>query len=74
MNYLWLLKHSKQQRYKPNSEKLPEYQGTPCSKPTQYLKIKELEQDLNPQPFSKSGKMTILCCEYLSLWCIDYVF
>ena len=45
-----------------NSEKLPKYQETPCSKPTQYLKIKGLEQGFNPQPFTQTGQITMLCC------------
>ena len=32
--------------------KLPECQGTPCSKQARYLKFKWQQKDLNPQPRS----------------------
>ena len=32
--------------------RFPECQGTPCSKQARYLKIKWLQRDSNPQPFS----------------------
>ena len=52
------------------------YQETPCSKQAPYLKLKWLQQNTNPkpfsletntQPFSKIGQMIELCCEYVSV-------
>ena len=63
---------------------LPECKGTPCSKQAPYLQIKWLQRDSNPQslsvetntqPFSQTGQMIELSCEYLSVRCIwSYVF
>ena len=62
---------------------LPECQGTPYLKQVPYLKLKWQQCDLNSQPlslqpntqpFSQTGKMTGLCCEYLSVWCIWLFF
>ena len=58
---------------------LPECQGTPCSKQARNLKfqwlqldsnLQQLSSSMNTQPFSQTGKMTELCCEYLSVRCI----
>ena len=58
---------------------LPEFQGPPYSKQVQNLKFKWLQLDSNPQlfsswtdtqPFSQTGQMIELCCEYLSVRCI----
>ena len=63
---------------------LPECPETSCSKQAPYLKIKWLQQDSNPQPlswwantqpFSPTGQMIELSCEYLSVRCIwFYIF
>ena len=58
---------------------LPEYQGTPCLKQAQNLKVKRLQIHSNPQAlnsqtntqaFSQTGQMTDLFCEYLYVRCI----
>ena len=58
---------------------LHECQGTPCSKQAPYLKFKWQQRDsnsqplssqTNTQPFSQTGQMIELCCEYLSVRCI----
>ena len=55
---------------------LPECQGTPCSKQAQHLKFTCLQRDsnlqaltsqTNTQPFSQTGQMIELCCDYLSV-------
>ena len=64
---------------------LPECQGTPYLKQVPYLKLKwhwqqcdlnsqPLSLQPNTQPFSQTGEMTGLCCEYLSVWCIWLFF
>ena len=66
-------------RVNPHSIVFPECQGTPCSKQARNLKFKWLQLDSNPQPlssstntqpFSQTGQMIELCCEYLSVRCI----
>ena len=61
------------------TKQLPEFPETPCSKQTEYLKLKFLQQDSNPQPFSsqtntqafsQTSQMIELCCEYLFMPCI----
>ena len=56
--------------------KLPECQGTPCSKQAPYLKFKWQQRDSNPQPlrlktntqiFSQTGQTIELCFEFLSV-------
>ena len=57
---------------------LPECQEAPCSKQVSYLKFKWQQRDSNPKllrkrtlkPFSQTGQMIELCCEYLSVSCI----
>ena len=58
---------------------LPECQGTPCLKQVPYLKFKWQQHDsnswllslqTNTQPFSQTGQMIKLWCDYLSVWCI----
>ena len=58
---------------------MPESQGTSCTKQVPYLKSKWLQWNSNPQllssqtntqPFSRTGQMIALCCEYLSVRCI----
>ena len=58
---------------------LPECQGTPCSKQAPYLKFKWQQRDSNShplslwmhtRPFSQTGQMIDLCCEYFYVGCI----
>ena len=58
-------------------------QGTLCSKKALNLKFKWLQRDSNPeplslqknaQPFSQTGEIIDLCCEYLSVRCIWLYF
>ena len=60
----------------PTIYNLPECQGTPFSKQGSYLKFKWQQRDSNPQqlssytnthPFSQTGLMIELSCEYLSV-------
>ena len=54
---------------------MPEYQRTPCSKQSRYLKLKWLQRDSNPQPLWQADQMIELFCEYLYVRCIWlYVF
>ena len=62
---------------------LLECQGTPYSKQGPYLKLKWGQWDLNPEPltlwmntlpFSQTGQMIELCCNYLSVRCIWLCF
>ena len=58
---------------------VPECQGNPYSKQARYLKFKWQQRDsnvqhfsssTNTQPFSQTGQMIKLCCEYLCVRCI----
>ena len=46
---------------------LPVFQGTPCSKQAQYLKVKRLQQDWNPKPLSSEMNSQPLQIKWLWL-------
>ena len=73
-NAFWLRAHKGISSKIIHTLKLPECQGTPCSKEARNLKFEWLQLDSNPRPlssytntqsFSQTGQMIELCCYYI---------